>query len=184
MSNVWNSRDPQTWHKHTLRAFGSFFISRLSGFIWPICASTLWSCIVSWTGGDGSISKDFDQLSTMFGIKGLPLLSALSSLSLPISFPYDFMHLIWANLIPNLILLWTGKFKDLDHNGQDYVIMQTVWNAIGETTFRAGETIPAALGSCVPNIALDIYKNYGYRYWNAYQYLAYIPCTNDLAMWP
>jgi hypothetical protein len=102
-----------------------------------------------------STSKDFDRLSTMFGIKGLPLLSALSSLSLPISFPYDFMHLIWANLIPNLILLWTGKFKDLDHNGQDYVIMRTVWNAIGEATFRAGETIPAALGSRVPNIALE-----------------------------
>ena len=66
-------------------------------------------------------SRDFDQLSTLFGIKGVPLLSTLSSLSFPTSFPYDFMHLIWVNLIPNLILLWTGKFKDLDHGGQDYV---------------------------------------------------------------
>jgi hypothetical protein len=102
-----------------------------------------------------STSKDFDRLSTTFGIKGLPLLSALGSLSFPTSFPYDFMHLIWANLIPNLILLWTGKFKDLDHDGQDYVIMQNVWNTIGEATFQAGETIPAAFGSRVPNIALE-----------------------------
>jgi hypothetical protein len=79
----------------------------------------------------------------------------LSSLSFPTSFPYDFMHLIWANLIPNLILLWTRKFKDLDHDGQDYVIMQTVWNAIGEATSQAGRTIPAAFGSRVPNIALE-----------------------------
>ena len=102
-----------------------------------------------------STRNDFDRLSTQFGIKGLPLLSALSSLSFPTSFPYDFMHLIWANLIPNLILLWTGKFKDLDHDGQDYVIMPTVWNAIGEATFQAGGTIPAAFGSRVPNIALE-----------------------------
>lgn len=102
-----------------------------------------------------STNKDFDTFSTKFGIKGVPLLSALSSLSFPTSFPYDFMHLIWANLIPNLIRFWTGKFKDLDHDGQDYVIMKTVWEAIGEATFRAGETIPAAFGSRVPNVALE-----------------------------
>ena len=90
-----------------------------------------------------STAKDFDRLSTQFGIKGLHFFSALSSLSFLTSFPYDFMHLIWANLIPNLILLWTEKFKDLDHDRQDYVVMPTVWSAIGEATFKAGETIPA-----------------------------------------
>ena len=73
-----------------------------------------------------STSKDFNTFSTKFGIKGVPLLSALSSLLFPTSSPYNFMHLIWANLISNLVLLWTGKFKDLDHDGQDYVIMKTV----------------------------------------------------------
>jgi hypothetical protein len=102
-----------------------------------------------------STNKDFDTFSTKFGIKGVPLLSALSSLSFPTSFPYDFMHLIWANLIPNLIRFWTGKFKDLDHDGQDYVIMKTVWEAIGEATFWAGEMIPAAFRSWVPNVALE-----------------------------
>jgi hypothetical protein len=33
--------------------------------------------------------------------------------------------------------------------------MKTVWEAIGEATFRAGETIPAAFGSRVPNVALE-----------------------------
>ena len=102
-----------------------------------------------------STTTDFDKFSTMFSIKGIPLLSALSSLSFPTSFPYNFMHLIWANLIPNLVLLWTGKFKDLYHDGQEYVIMKTVWEAIGEATFRAGEMIPAAFGSRVPNIASE-----------------------------
>ena len=102
-----------------------------------------------------STNKDFDTFSTKFGIKGVPLLSALSSLSFPTSFSYDFMHLIWANLIPNLVLLWTEKFKDLDHDGQGYVIMKTVWEAIREATFQAGETIPAAFRSCIPNIASE-----------------------------
>jgi len=44
---------------------------------------------------------DYEGLATKYGIKGLPLLSTLSSLSFPVSFPYNFMHLIWTNLIPN-----------------------------------------------------------------------------------
>ena len=75
-----------------------------------------------------------EELATKYGIKGLPLLSALSSLSFPISFPYDFMHLIWTNLIPNLILLWTGNFKDLDHNDEGYILAPKVWQAIGAAT--------------------------------------------------
>jgi hypothetical protein len=96
-----------------------------------------------------------EQLATKYGIKGLPLLSALSSLSFPVSFPYDFMHLIWANLIPNLILLWTGKFKDLDHNDEGYVLVPKVWQAIRAATLDAGKTIPAMFGSRVPNIAAE-----------------------------
>ena len=65
------------------------------------------------------------------------------------------MHLIWSNLIPNLILLWTGQFKDLDHDNQGYVLMPTVWETIGEATYSAGKTIPASFGSRVPNIASE-----------------------------
>ena len=58
------------------------------------------------------------RLSQKYGIKGVPLLSMLSSLAFPTSFPYDFMHMIWENLIPNLVLFWTGQYKDLDR-GED-----------------------------------------------------------------
>ena len=67
-----------------------------------------------------------ERLATKYGIKGLPLLSALTSLSFPLSFPYNFMHLIWSNLIVNLIHLWTAKFKNLDHDNEEYVLMPTV----------------------------------------------------------
>ena len=66
------------------------------------------------------------------------------------------MHLIWSNPIPNLLLLWTGQFKDLDHDYQDYVLAPTVWQAIGEAAYiHAGRTIPAAFGSKIPNIASE-----------------------------
>ena len=96
-----------------------------------------------------------EQLATKYGIKGLPLLRALSSLSFPVSFPYDCMHLIWANLIPNLILLWTRNFKDLDHDDEGYILAPKVWQAIRVATLDAGKTIPATFGSRVSNIAAE-----------------------------
>lgn len=100
-------------------------------------------------------TAESERLATESGIKGVPLLNSLCSLSFPTSFPYDFMHLIWTNLIPNLILLWTGKFKDLDHDGEDYVLAPAVWDAIGKATSDSGKTIPAAFGSRVPNVASE-----------------------------
>ena len=102
-----------------------------------------------------SSTAESERLATESGIKGVPLLNSLCSLSFPTSFPYDFMHLIWINLITNLILLWTSKFKDLDHGGEDYVLAPAVWDAIGKATFDSGKTIPAAFGSRVPNIASE-----------------------------
>src|SRR5882757_5579196 len=102
-----------------------------------------------------STNMDYESLATKYGIKGLLLLSTLSPHSFPMFFPYNFMHLIWTNLIPNLILFWTGKFKDIFHHNEGYVLVPTVWEAIGEATANAGKTIPAAFGSRVPNIAAE-----------------------------
>ena len=94
-----------------------------------------------------------NRLATKYGIKGTPVLSSISSISFPCSFPFDFMHLIWQNLIPNLIDFWTGKFKDLDHENEGYVIDDRIWTEIGAATAACGATIPAAFGAPVPDIA-------------------------------
>jgi hypothetical protein len=39
------------------------------------------------------------HLSQAYGIKGVPILSSLKSLSFPLSFPYDFMHLNWEKIL-------------------------------------------------------------------------------------
>ena len=94
-----------------------------------------------------------EWLAKQYGIKGILVLSFISSISFPSSFPFDFMHLTWENLIPNLIEFWTGMFKDLDHQGKDYVIELHVWNEIGAATAACGATIPATFGAVVPNTA-------------------------------
>ncbi|EKM77547.1 hypothetical protein AGABI1DRAFT_43273 [Agaricus bisporus var. burnettii JB137-S8] len=94
-----------------------------------------------------------DRLSKEYGIKGVPILSTISSISFPASFPFDFMHLIWENLIPNLILFWTSSFKALDHTGRGYVINTNDWKEIGARTADSKSTIPSAFGAPIPNIA-------------------------------
>jgi len=96
-----------------------------------------------------------ERLPTQYGIKGTALLSTLGSLSFPSSFPYDFMHLIWANLIVNLILLWTGNFKDIDHADEGYILQKTVWEAIAEAGAATGTYIPSAFGTRVPNLVTE-----------------------------
>jgi hypothetical protein len=95
-------------------------------------------------------------LEKKYGIKGVPILSRLSSLAFPHSFPFDFMHLIWENLIPNLVLFWTGNFKGLDTDqSQPYVLGEPVWAKIGRFSASASETIPSAFGGAIPDPAKD-----------------------------
>jgi len=98
---------------------------------------------------------ELDRLAKRYGIKGVPMLSYLTSLSFPVSFPYDFMHLIWENLVKNLILFWTGEFKGLDEGWGEYVVADAIWEAVGAATHASGTTIPSAYGARVPNIMTD-----------------------------
>ncbi|KZT63404.1 hypothetical protein DAEQUDRAFT_719469 [Daedalea quercina L-15889] len=96
-----------------------------------------------------------ERLAKLYGIKGVPLLSCLSSLTFPDSFPYDFMHLVWENVLKNLVSLWTGEYKGLDSGTEDYVLDPDVWKAIGEATASAGSTIPSVYGPRPPNVQAD-----------------------------
>lgn len=100
-------------------------------------------------------TAESDRLSKKYGIKGVPILSHLPSLSFPSSFPYDFMHLIWENLVKNLVLHWTGEFKGLDDGRESYSFSKAVWEAIGAASAASGSTIPSAYGVRVPNIAIE-----------------------------
>jgi len=110
------------------------------------------------------------DLSIAYGIKGSSIFSYLSSMSFPLSFPYDFMHLIWENVVQNLVLLWTGHYKGLDQGTEQYEISKALWEAIGEATGASGSSIPSAYGCRIPDIA----KHSGYysadmwSFWTTY----------------
>src|SRR5260370_37633262 len=93
-----------------------------------------------------------EELGKAYGIKGIPLLSALRSLKFPQLFLYDFMHLIWENLIPNLVLFWSGHYKGMDE-GEPYVLSPHIWQAIGTTSVAATRMIPSSFGTSIPNLA-------------------------------
>ena len=95
-----------------------------------------------------------ERLATKYSINSVPLLSILDSLALPLSTGYEFMHLMFENLIPNLVLLWSGNFKGLNKN-HPFVFSKAVWEAIGETTAASQSTMPSSYRATVPNIAID-----------------------------
>jgi len=64
------------------------------------------------------------------------MLSVLESIDLAKSFPVEFMHLLYLNVIPNLVRL-------------------KVWEAIGEAMAASGNTIPGVFGIRLPDLAKD-----------------------------
>jgi len=64
------------------------------------------------------------------------------------------MHLVWENLIPNLVLFWSGCYKGMDE-GQPYVLDPSIWQIVGNTSFEATKTIPSSFGTPIPNPAKD-----------------------------
>lgn len=112
-----------------------------------------------------------EELSKVYGIKGSTILSSLSSIILPFACPYDYMHLMWENLIKNLILFWTGEFKGLDASSSaHYVLPQKDWEAIGAAGAAANATIPAAYSAKIMNISGDrtYFTADGYSFWALY----------------
>ncbi|KAG9123856.1 hypothetical protein FRC07_013733, partial [Ceratobasidium sp. 392] len=103
----------------------------------------------------GAINDTAEQtLSRDTGVNGLSPLTRLASLKFPTSFPHDFMHLIFENLLPTLIGLWTrrGCWKTFGADNEDYRLPDDVWTAVGAACAESGDTIPAAFGCRVPNL--------------------------------
>ncbi|CAE6454697.1 unnamed protein product [Rhizoctonia solani] len=77
---------------------------------------------------------DEDRRSRETGINGLSPLARISSLSFPVSFPHDFMHLIFENIIPTLFDLWTrgGNFATFGTGDENYLLHPDVWTVVAE----------------------------------------------------
>lgn len=114
--------------------------------------------------------KDQKALAFHYGIKGMPGLTLVNSLNYARGMPWDFMHLLFENVVKNLVHLWTGRFKGLDDGVYDYIIPEHIWEEIGAETVAAVRNIPAAFVRALGNIAKD-QSNFtaeGWAFWFLY----------------
>ncbi|CEL61296.1 hypothetical protein RSOLAG1IB_12421 [Rhizoctonia solani AG-1 IB] len=96
-------------------------------------------------------NTDCANCATECGIKGVTLLARLSSVRIPDSFPVKVMHMVWINLIPQLMDLWQEKFNGLDSGIEDYGIDALLVNSLGTTCAESGALFPSSFGCRVPH---------------------------------
>jgi hypothetical protein len=105
----------------------------------------------------GTAKNDSQQIlrGRETGISGLSSLARLSSIEFPGSFPHDFMHAMFENVVPTLIDIWThaDKFSAFGTGKEDYVLDKDVWAAIGKACASSGDTIPSAFGCRIPDMS-------------------------------
>lgn len=107
-----------------------------------------------------------------FGIKGMPALKRVGSIDYACGVPWDFMHLLFENVVKNLVNLWMGKFKGLDAGKEDYIIPPAIWKTIGQETIDSVKDIPSAFVRSLGNLAEDstYFTAEGWAFW--FMYLA------------
>ncbi|KAG8730992.1 hypothetical protein FRC10_002129, partial [Ceratobasidium sp. 414] len=90
------------------------------------------------------------------------------------------MHLLFENLVPNMICHWTGTFKALDEGTENYELEEGEREQIGEQTIQATKTIPSTFVGPLPDITRDrrLYKAEAYSFW--IQYIAPIVLKDKL----
>jgi hypothetical protein len=113
-----------------------------------------------------------EKLRRDLGIVSRSVFMRLKSVDLPSSFPYDIMHLLFENLVPNMVDHWTGNFKWLDQGRGKYELTPLQWSTIGQLTTQATKTVPSAFVGTLLNIAEDMlhYKAEANAFW--FQFIA------------
>ncbi|KAF7291084.1 hypothetical protein MKEN_01490300 [Mycena kentingensis (nom. inval.)] len=110
-----------------------------------------------------------EQIKFYHGIKGLPILRRVGSLDRARSYPWDVMHLLFENIAPNLVKLWSGEYKKLrlDCGSEDYIIPSAQWEEIKEETAEAMKYIPSAFTRSLAG-GFSKFNAEGWCFWTAY----------------
>jgi hypothetical protein len=104
------------------------------------------------------------------GINGESLFVLLPGFSRTKSCPHECMHLLWENILPTLVNLWTGRFKGLGEGTGGYMIQKYIWDLIGEETAAATASIPAGFSRAIPDIASErrLFTAEAWGFWTMY----------------
>ncbi|CAE6475319.1 unnamed protein product [Rhizoctonia solani] len=121
-----------------------------------------------------------NKLARHYGINGRPVFSFLKSFDLASCAPYDIMHLLFENTVPNMLLHWSGKFKGLGQGTGTYELLAATFSVIGQETAGCIRYMPYSYVGTLPDIAEDghLYKAEAYSFW--IQYIAPIVLKDRL----
>src|SRR5260370_15810003 len=103
-----------------------------------------------------STKKQSKELSQIHGLNGECSLLEIPSLRWAVTFPHDFMHLMFENHFKNKIHMWSGNYKGLSSGQEDYEIEMAVWEQIGCETSGSVPFIPSTFSHALPNIAMEL----------------------------
>ena len=108
-----------------------------------------------------------DRLATEFGVNGESVLNSMPGFSRIMGYPHEYMHLLFENIVPMLICLWKGDYRDIDNSEQPYVISNENWETIGRLTEESNRSIPASFSRLIPNIDTDcnLFTAEAYAFW-------------------
>ncbi|KAJ3536584.1 hypothetical protein NMY22_g5977 [Coprinellus aureogranulatus] len=96
-----------------------------------------------------------EQISRETGVRRAPAFGSVGSIDFGRSAPWDWMHLFLENIVPNLVDLWSGRFKGLDTGSEDYEIEPHIWEEIAEETQEAVKDIPSGFVRDLKHIITD-----------------------------
>ncbi|KAJ9094083.1 hypothetical protein QFC21_006184 [Naganishia friedmannii] len=98
------------------------------------------------------------------GINNQSVFSIIGSINFPWSFTADIMHIIYENIMKEMLGIWEGKYKAdmITGNmkgrlgavvGENYVISPEHWKAIDREVAASNSTVPAALSRRMGSIS-------------------------------
>ncbi|KAJ7190322.1 hypothetical protein GGX14DRAFT_298508, partial [Mycena pura] len=85
-----------------------------------------------------------NELAKHYGLNGPPALRRVESMQRGRSYPWDFMHLLFENIIQNLVMLWSGTFKGLSVGTGNYELHPGIVDEVWAETADATKTISSA----------------------------------------
>src|SRR5258708_15247938 len=103
-----------------------------------------------------STKKQSKELSQRHGLNGECSLLEIPSLRWAVTFPHDFMHLMFENHFKNKIHIWSGNYKGLSSGQENYNIKPVECEQIHPKTAGSIPLIPSTFSCTLPNIAIEL----------------------------
>ncbi|KAF8575523.1 hypothetical protein K439DRAFT_1623524 [Ramaria rubella] len=118
----------------------------------------------------GSTQTERERWAKTQGINGVSILCKTPGFSRSQSCLHELIHLIFENIICNLVDLWIGRFKGLDDGTEHLHIPPNIWELVGAETAAPKSSTPSAFAWPIPNITKeqDVFTAEAWVFWFIY----------------